>query len=81
MRREKEGIVDKGTWAVTVSSEVPTGANVLNGRFVVTIKDVGTRKRSTRLDTLYKVTETKRRHPWCTTTPLQGSNRPDCSSA
>jgi hypothetical protein len=34
MRREIEGIVDKGTWAVTVSSEVPTGANILNGRFV-----------------------------------------------
>jgi Reverse transcriptase (RNA-dependent DNA polymerase) len=29
---------------VTVSSELPTGANVLNGRFVVTIKDVGTEK-------------------------------------
>jgi hypothetical protein len=29
---------------VTVSSELPTGVNVLNGRFVVTIKDVGTEK-------------------------------------
>jgi Reverse transcriptase (RNA-dependent DNA polymerase) len=44
MRREIEGIVDKGTWAVTVSSEVPTGANILNGRFVFIIKDVGTEK-------------------------------------
>jgi Reverse transcriptase (RNA-dependent DNA polymerase) len=44
MRKEIEGIVDKGTWVVTVSSEVPTGANVLNGRFVITIKDVGTDK-------------------------------------
>jgi hypothetical protein len=31
MRREIESIVDKGTWAVTVRSEVPTGANVLDG--------------------------------------------------
>jgi hypothetical protein len=42
MRREIEGIVDKGTWEATVGSEVPTGANVLSCRFVVTIKDVGT---------------------------------------
>jgi Reverse transcriptase (RNA-dependent DNA polymerase) len=44
MKRDIEGIVDNGTWAVTVSSEVPTGANVLNGRFVVTIKDVDTER-------------------------------------
>jgi Reverse transcriptase (RNA-dependent DNA polymerase) len=42
--REVEGIVDKSTWAVTLSSEVPTSAYILNGRFVVTIKDVGTEK-------------------------------------
>jgi hypothetical protein len=44
MRKLIEGIVDKGTWAVTVSSEVPTGANILSGRFVITIKDIGTNK-------------------------------------
>jgi Reverse transcriptase (RNA-dependent DNA polymerase) len=43
-KKEIEGIFDKGTWAVTVSSDVPTGANILSGRFVITIKDVGTNK-------------------------------------
>jgi hypothetical protein len=63
MRKEIEGIVDKGTWAVTVSSEVPTGANIPSGRFVMTIKDVGRIRRSTRPDTSYKAIETRRRRP------------------
>jgi hypothetical protein len=41
MKKEIEGIVDKGTWAVAIRSELPRGANVLGGRFVIIIKDVG----------------------------------------
>jgi hypothetical protein len=56
MRREIEGIVDKGTWALTVSSEVPTGANVLSGRFLL-LPSRTSAPRSTRLDTLHKAIE------------------------
>jgi hypothetical protein len=52
MRKEIEGIVEKGTWAVTVRSKMPDNANLLNGRYVITIKDIGTEREScTRLDT------------------------------
>jgi Reverse transcriptase (RNA-dependent DNA polymerase) len=44
MKKEIEGIVEKETWMVTIKSELPPGANVLSGRFVITIKDIGTDK-------------------------------------
>jgi hypothetical protein len=42
MKKEIEWIVDKGTWTVTIRSDLPRGANALSGRFVITIKDVVT---------------------------------------
>jgi hypothetical protein len=44
MKKEIEGIVDKGTWAVTIRFDLSRGANVLSGRFVITIKDIGTER-------------------------------------
>jgi hypothetical protein len=44
MKKEIEGIVEKGTWTVAIKSELPPGAYVLNGRFVIIIKDIGTDK-------------------------------------
>jgi hypothetical protein len=46
MRKELESIVEKGTWAVTVRSEMPDNANLLNGRYVITIKVIGTERES-----------------------------------
>jgi hypothetical protein len=40
--REIAGLVQRGTWEVTLRSELPSSANVLDGRFVMTIKDTGT---------------------------------------
>jgi Reverse transcriptase (RNA-dependent DNA polymerase) len=41
-KREIDGLVDKGTWKVCVKSELPPGANIMGGRFVLSNKDVGT---------------------------------------
>jgi hypothetical protein len=52
MKREMDGIVEKGTWTVTVRSEMPANANLLGGRFVITIKDIlGQKESYTRLAT------------------------------
>jgi hypothetical protein len=43
-KREIEFIVEKATWAVTFRSEMLATANLLNSRFFITIKDIGTRR-------------------------------------
>ena len=40
--KEIEGLIRRGTWKVVTKEDVPAGANVLNGRFAVNIKKVGT---------------------------------------
>ena len=37
-RKELEGLTDKGTWEVVSKASVPSDANILGGRFVLTIK-------------------------------------------
>jgi Reverse transcriptase (RNA-dependent DNA polymerase) len=56
MKREIDGIVEKGTWTVTVRSEMPANANLLGGRFVITIKDIGTERK------LYKARDVVQGH-------------------
>lgn len=41
-KKEIDGLVRKGTWKVVIKEEVPPDANVLNGRFFITIKDIET---------------------------------------
>ena len=41
-KKEIEGLLKKGTWKVVLQEEVPKDANVLNGRFVLTIKNKDT---------------------------------------
>ena len=43
-RKEIEGLIKRGTWKIVAKDEVPDNANVLGGRFVLTIKDSGTNK-------------------------------------
>ena len=43
-RKEIEGLIKRGTWKIVKKDEVPQNANVLGGRFVLTIKDSGTNK-------------------------------------
>jgi Reverse transcriptase (RNA-dependent DNA polymerase) len=44
--KEKEiaGLVERGTWKAVLKSEIPPDANILRGRFVLTIKVAGTDK-------------------------------------
>jgi Reverse transcriptase (RNA-dependent DNA polymerase) len=41
-KKEIDGLVEKGTWKACVKSELPPEANIMGGRFVLSIKDVGT---------------------------------------
>ena len=41
-KKEIEGLIKRGTWKIVCRSEVPDDANILNGRFVLAIKDEGT---------------------------------------
>jgi Reverse transcriptase (RNA-dependent DNA polymerase) len=43
-KKEIAGLIEKGTWRVVVRSELPDGANVMGGRFVLTVKDAGTER-------------------------------------
>ena len=43
-RKEIEGLIERSTWKVVSRNEVPDNANILNGRFVLAIKDSGTNK-------------------------------------
>ena len=43
-REEIQGLIERGTWEIVPKSSVQEGANILRGRFVLTIKDVGTDK-------------------------------------
>ena len=40
--QEVEVLNSRGTWEIVKKSDVPTGANVLGGRFVLALKNVGT---------------------------------------
>lgn len=41
-KKEIQGLIDRGTWKVVLKEEVPKDANVLSGRFVLTIKNANT---------------------------------------
>jgi hypothetical protein len=41
-QKEIEGLISRNTWKVVERSKVKTDANILNGRFVPTIKNIGT---------------------------------------
>ena len=41
-RKEIEALVSRGTWKVVIEEEIPADSNVINARFVITIKDVET---------------------------------------
>jgi hypothetical protein len=41
-KMEIDGLVEKGPWKVCAKSELPAGANIMGGCFVLSIKDVGT---------------------------------------
>jgi hypothetical protein len=43
-REEIQGLIDRGTWRVVAKEEVSDNANILEGRFVLAIKDEGTDK-------------------------------------
>lgn len=42
--REIEGLVEKGTWKFVLKEDIPPNANILNGRFVLAIKDKDSHK-------------------------------------
>lgn len=42
--KEIRGLIDRGTWKVVFRREVPHGANIMGGRFVLAIKEGGTDK-------------------------------------
>ena len=42
-KKEIQGLIDRRTWKIVLKDEVPADANVLGGRFVLAIKDEGTR--------------------------------------
>ena len=44
IKKEIEGLVKNKTWKIVCGNEVPYDANVLNGRFVLAIKDANTDK-------------------------------------
>jgi hypothetical protein len=39
---EIAGLIERGTWKVVPRSELPETANIMNGRFVLSIKNAGT---------------------------------------
>jgi hypothetical protein len=39
---ETKVLIDKGTWRIVKKQDLPKDANILHGRFVLTIKNVGT---------------------------------------
>jgi Reverse transcriptase (RNA-dependent DNA polymerase) len=41
-RKEIQGLIDRGTWKVVTQDSVSNDANILGGRFVLSIKDEGT---------------------------------------
>lgn len=41
-KKEMDGLLRRGTWKVVLRDEVPSGANILGGRFVMSIKDTET---------------------------------------
>ena len=43
-RREIEGLIERNTWKVVSRNEIPDISNVSNGRFVLAIKDSGTKR-------------------------------------
>jgi Reverse transcriptase (RNA-dependent DNA polymerase) len=43
-RKEIQGLLKRGTFKVILKSEIPDGANVLGGRYVLSIKDTGTNR-------------------------------------
>lgn len=43
-KREIEGLISRGTWKLVLRDDVPKNANILGGRFVLTIKDAETDK-------------------------------------
>ena len=43
-RKEIKGLVDRGTWKIVLKQDVPKGANILSGRYVLVIKNVVTDK-------------------------------------
>ena len=43
-RKEIESLIERGTWKVVLREEIPEGSNIINGRFVMSIKDVETNK-------------------------------------
>ncbi len=38
-RKEMQGLFDKGAYEIVIAEDVPDGANILGGRFVLTIKN------------------------------------------
>ena len=42
-KKELKGFIEKGTWKLVCKSEVPRNTNILGGRFVLAIKDEGTK--------------------------------------
>ena len=42
--REIRGLLERGTWKVVLKENVPKDANIIGGRFVLAIKDEGTKK-------------------------------------
>lgn len=40
--KEINGLIERGTWKIVCKDDVPTNANILGGRFVLTIKNTGT---------------------------------------
>lgn len=43
-KRELEELIRRGTWKIVAHDELPKGANIMSGGFVVTIKDIETDK-------------------------------------
>ena len=43
-RKEIEGLIERSTWKVVSHNEIPDNSNVLNGRFVLAIKDSGSKR-------------------------------------
>jgi Reverse transcriptase (RNA-dependent DNA polymerase) len=43
-KREIKGLLERGTFRIILKSEIPQGANVLGGRYVLVIKDAGTER-------------------------------------
>ena len=41
-RKKINGLIKRGTWKIVARNEVPENANVMGGRYVLTIKDEGT---------------------------------------